>query len=220
MIRIILTRSGVRRASPDHHGKDLEAVQAEASLPDYRAHIMKDKFVRRLPAPDVTTGTELVRHDEVSIMKHAVWLIAFFLGIVLSTSCLDARTQQKPAALTSASSSTPNEENKKVSIAELKRLYANATSELDRRAVCLRAIDEGAIYRTGPISLVDEIFGTHFASTLPTKRDKKGIGVIDFAAQPQNGPSNEAVAHTGWFMAVEYDDNGDIQNYYLTNLHK
>lgn len=164
--------------------------------------------------------TELVRHDEVFNMKHAVWLIALFLGMVLSISCLNPQTQQKRAALTSASSSSPTEEIKKMSIAELKRLYASATSELDRRAVCLRAIDEGAIYRTGPISSVDEIFGTHFAGTLPTKRDKKGIGVIDFAAQPQNGPSSEAVAHKGWFMAVEYDDNGDIQNYYLSNLHK
>src|SRR5712691_7865495 len=53
------------------------------------------------------------------------------------------------------------------SLAELKRLYEAAQSQYERRAVSLRAIDEGAIKPGQSISSVDAIFGTHVASRLP-----------------------------------------------------
>jgi len=125
---------------------------------------------------------------------------------------------------TQVAASKQGEENKKVPNTELRRLYERATSEYERRAICLQAIDQGAIFRTGPVSAIDEIFGTNFGSNLPTKKEIKRTVVVHFAqpTTPVPSPDGRAVArgYTGWFLVVEYDYNGDIQNYYLTNLHK
>jgi len=93
-----------------------------------------------------------------------------------------------------------------VSIAELKRVYDLAQSEAQRRDVALRAIDEGVIqtFPHVPVSTLDAIFGTHLDST-----KKPGTGVINFTP----------AAGSGWFMSVDYDRDGAITNYYLTNLH-
>ncbi|MGA9994774.1 MAG: hypothetical protein WBP93_05125 [Pyrinomonadaceae bacterium] len=112
-----------------------------------------------------------------------------------------------------------------VSITELKRLYEAAKSEKERRDVCLRAIDEGVIQTYGPvpISTIDEIFGTHFASDVPTRKESRRLVVVDLVpstASPQSGGKAEAVGHTGWFLAVVYNYDGNIENYYLTNIHK
>lgn len=153
--------------------------------------------------------------------KQFGWLIILLSGVVFSTFCAAVQRDRKQEAPTPVSKST-QEENDKVSIAQLKRLYGLASSEFERRAICLRAIDEVVIFRTGPVSSVDEIFGTKFATNLPSKRENKRIAAVDFATQSESVPSDDTVAksHTGWFMAIEYDYNGDIQNYYLTNLHK
>ena len=157
----------------------------------------------------------------VVVNKQTACLIVLLLSIPLSSSCAATQRDGRREAPTPISKSTP-EEKQKVSITELKRLYGSATSEFERRAICLRAIDEGVIFRTGPISSIDEIFGTKFAADLPTKREIKRIAVIDFAVETKSAPSDDTVArgHSGWFMVIEYDYNGDIQNYYLTNLHK
>src|SRR6267142_2995264 len=110
------------------------------------------------------------------------------------------------------------------SIAELKRLYESANSEYDRRAVCLRAIDEGAIRRGAPISSIDEIFGTHFAGDLPNRQESFRSVAIDFAKHvaPPQRPNIAMSAHdyVGWFVGFQYDPDGKIQNYSLTNVHK
>jgi hypothetical protein len=110
-----------------------------------------------------------------------------------------------------------------MTIAELKILYSAATSEFERRTICLQSIDQRAFFRTGPVASIDEIFGTHFAAKLPTKKESRRIGTVEFApAAPvlpsADGTHEKAPGSKGWFMAVEYDYNGQIQNYYLTNL--
>jgi hypothetical protein len=110
------------------------------------------------------------------------------------------------------------------SVAELARLYKAANSEYERRAVCLRAIDEGLIRLGGHVSSIDEIFGTHFSSNLQKGNGAIAKDIILFATQisptPAPGGRPVGVDYVGWYMAVEYNDKGDIQNYYLTNLHK
>jgi hypothetical protein len=111
---------------------------------------------------------------------------------------------------------------KTLTVAELKQLYEAAKSESERRAVCLRAIDEGVIqvYGRGRVSTLDEIFGTRLASDLPTKKEREQKAAIDFSPAAPGPDNSRATANAGWFLAVEYDYNGDIANYYLTNLHK
>src|SRR5262249_25016880 len=55
----------------------------------------------------------------------------------------------------------------KALILELKQLYETAKSEDERREVCLRAIDARIIYYLGPVSSVDAIFGTSYATNPP-----------------------------------------------------
>lgn len=110
------------------------------------------------------------------------------------------------------------------SVTELQRLYRAAGSEQERRVVCLRAIDEGAVYRGGPVANLDQIFGTHFASELPAAGQIKSGKPILFATQLSQSPTPdgiaEAVPYIGSYLAVQYDHDGKVQYYYLSNLHK
>lgn len=109
-------------------------------------------------------------------------------------------------------------------IAELKERYAAAKSESERREIGLRAIDEGVVKTYGPVSTIDELFGTHMVSQLPTKKEGKRIGVVNFVSPVPISPSPEVKAEAAgqdrWFMAVEYDYNGNLKNYFLTNTQK
>jgi len=107
----------------------------------------------------------------------------------------------------------------KVSIEELKRLYDSAKTEYERRDVCLRAIDQGTIYRDGPVSALDAIFGTHFASKLP-RAGESNYGSVQFVPFVPSPDNSKAAANVGWRLSVEYSTTGKIVNYYLTNLHK
>lgn len=121
-------------------------------------------------------------------------------------------------------SSYEQESKGRTSILELRGLYEDAQSERERRAACLRALDEGVIHTYGPVSTIDALFGTQLASQLPTEKEGKRTGVIDFVSHVPISPNpevkTEAAGQNGWFMAVEYDYNGNIQNYYLTNVRK
>jgi len=108
-------------------------------------------------------------------------------------------------------------------IAELGRLYHAAQTEQQRRAVCLRAVDEGKISLRTPVSTLDQIFGTHFALNLP-KEGTIAKDLILFATQPQPPSKSEgraeAIAYVGSYLAIDYDHQGNVQNYFLSNLHK
>lgn len=108
-------------------------------------------------------------------------------------------------------------------VAELARLYQAAQTEQERRAVCLRAIDEGRISAGSPVATFDQTFGTHFAVKLPTE-GTVAKDLILFATQPKL-PSRsdgrvEAIADVGSYFAFDYDHQGNVQYYFLSNLHK
>ena len=109
---------------------------------------------------------------------------------------------------------------KTVSADELRRLYEAAQSEQERRAICLRAIDEGVMQTYHPISPIDEIFGTHFASNLPGRKESIRKASIDLVAVMPSPNDSKSPGHSGWFVAIEYDNYGTLLNYYLTNVHK
>jgi hypothetical protein len=108
-------------------------------------------------------------------------------------------------------------------ITELARIYQAARTEQERRAVCLRAIDEGRISFGSPVVTLDQIFGTHFASKPPGK-GKVAKDLILFATQreppSQSEAYAEAIGYFGSYLALDYDDEGTVQYYYLSNLHK
>lgn len=112
------------------------------------------------------------------------------------------------------------ESKRKELIAELKRLYEAAKSESERRAVCLRAIDEGVIRNGGHVSSVDGIFGTHFANDLPTRKEGTRNASVDFGSSPGRADNSTKTAQVGWVLSVEYGDDGSLYNYSLSNMKK
>lgn len=141
--------------------------------------------------------------------------------ILLLCSCTNG---DKERELLPQVTNSNSEASRQTSVTELQRLYRAAGSEQERRAVCLRAIDEGAVYRGGSVANVDQIFGTHFASDLPAAGQIKSGKPILFATQPSPSPRPdgfaEAVPYVGSYLAVDYDHEGKVQYYYLSNLHK
>jgi hypothetical protein len=107
-------------------------------------------------------------------------------------------------------------------IAELRRQYETAQSEDERRAVCIQAIDEDAVSTYMPVTAVDALFGTHLASQLPTKKEAIRTGILELAPSTQTAAPEKDKARTshGWFLAVEYEHDGNITNYYLSNVRK
>ena len=110
--------------------------------------------------------------------------------------------------------------DQRATIAELKQRYQISRTEQERRDICLIAIDQGFISRTGPVSVVDELFGTQFAGSLPSKKEALRTVTVDFLPEAPSADNSVAAGRKGWFLAVTYDFNGEVQNYFLTNLHK
>ena len=141
--------------------------------------------------------------------------------ILLLLSCTRG---DKEKALLPPVTNANNEASRGTSATELQRLYRAASSEQERRAVCLRAIDEGAVYRGGPVANIDQVFGTHFASELPAAGQIKSAKHILFETQLSPSPRpdglHEAVPYVGSYLAVDYDHEGRVKYYYLSNLHK
>ena len=105
-------------------------------------------------------------------------------------------------------------------IDRLAKAYRAARTELERRAVCLDAIDAGVVARDRPVAVVDLIFGTTYAKKLPPAGGGLEAGVVDFHPPLPSGSDAVASAYIGWYLAFEFDSTGKLQNYYLSNLHK
>jgi hypothetical protein len=101
----------------------------------------------------------------------------------------------------------------------LQEKYAAASSQEERRDVCLKAIDEGVIQTFGPVhvSMIDTLFGTHLASKLPTKSERTKWSRVYFS--PLAG-SESSDSEQSWFLAVEYAFDGTLQDYYVSNVWK
>lgn len=148
-----------------------------------------------------------------------------WVGIWILTTALTERSRTTIFPICTKGLSRRVDGNGPPSSADLRQQYQTARSERERRDVALQAIDEGVIQTFGRvnISTVDAIFGTHLASQLPTNKEDKRTGIVDFASSPTTSAgSGKDGARTsdGWFMAVEYYSNGNIANYYLTNVRK
>jgi hypothetical protein len=129
-----------------------------------------------------------------------VWLLC----IVLSLVC--------------AESARPEPQD--ININRLARAYREARTDLERRTVCLEAIDAGLVARGHSVAVIDAVFGTTYAKKLPPTGSKVEWGVVEFHPLPSPPSDATSAAHMGWFLAFEFDSSGAVQNYYLSNLHK
>ena len=99
------------------------------------------------------------------------------------------------------------------------KAYRAASTEFDRRTVCLEAIDSGVVARGRPVAVIDAIFGTAYAKKLP-RGDELETGVVHFHPPLASGNDAMASAYAGWYLAFQFDSAGTLQNYHLSNLHK
>jgi len=104
-------------------------------------------------------------------------------------------------------------------IAQLSRKYSHASSEKEKMAICIEAIDSGIICQGASITDVDLLFGTNFSKWLPDKGGEDEIRTVNFV-DPIGGSETVQAAMRGWYLVVVYGENGIIRKYYLTNIHK
>ena len=104
-------------------------------------------------------------------------------------------------------------------VTELSTRYKAASTELQRRAICLEAIDRGTLGRRCPIERVDLIFGTHFRDDIPMPGKSFVKRAVYFADLPPS-PDNVAAVMMGWYFVVVFDSEGLVQDYFLSNAHK
>ena len=128
-----------------------------------------------------------------------LWILCLVLSFLYGTSVTGAQ---------------PDKE-----VDRLAKAYRAARTEVERRALCIDAIDAGVVARDRSVAVVDAVFGTTYARKLP-RGSKLETGVVDFHPPLPSGSDAVASAHTGWYLAFEFDSTGRLQNYYLSNLHK
>ncbi|HKP03955.1 MAG TPA: hypothetical protein VJU77_11435 [Chthoniobacterales bacterium] len=98
--------------------------------------------------------------------------------------------------------------------------YKLASSEKERMQLCIEAIDLGLVYRGGSIRDFDSLFGTRLSANIPAKGKSVEKGCLFFVDNPPSPSEDIAAVMTGWYLVVEFDSGGMIQNYFLSNLHK
>ena len=155
-------------------------------------------------------------------LRRAVCQMALATPLLLASltgACRNAAEPQIP----------PNDLSNKTrepQLLELSRMYQAAQDQFARRAVSLKAIDEGALRPGVNLWLVDQIFGTHFEPDWAARKiDHEGAVIVHFVPEkddPSPAPDLRAEARGffGWFLVLEYDDHGIVHNYYLSNIHK
>jgi hypothetical protein len=101
---------------------------------------------------------------------------------------------------------------------ELHSRYETAPNDVERRNICILAIDKGAIQTFGPVkvSTLDAIFGSHV-----DRIRKKGIPgkaeILLTSAAAQDAGEQPKLDSTVWRLVIDYTGDGSLSNYYLTN---
>src|SRR5262249_57624859 len=96
--------------------------------------------------------------EGIAMKKRRLAQVLLWTGFLMLNNCTNLKQGEQNVI---SAESKQKEGEQKTAVPELRRLYDAAKSEYERRAVCLRAIDERTIYRGGEVSTVDAILGTH-----------------------------------------------------------
>ena len=99
--------------------------------------------------------------------------------------------------------------------------YKRASSERERLAICIDVIDRGLISVGTSVKTFDAIFGTKLMKQLPAPGEPFEKGGIDFAEQLKIEKDNaQQVPYVGWYCQIEFDNQGTIRSYFLSNMSK
>src|SRR5262249_39284885 len=158
--------------------------------------------------------------EEVAMKKRQLAHVSLWAGFLLLNGCASLKQGEQNVI---SAGSKQEERKQKTSVPELRRLYDAAKSEYERRAVCLRAIDERAIHPGGGISTVDAILGTHFSEKLRAN-GSMGWDVVHFdsgapGVYDERGWVKDST-EPGWYLAIQHNQSGQIIHYFISNLHR
>lgn len=117
---------------------------------------------------------------------------------------------------TSARGTQPNDKE----IERFAKAYRAAHTELERRAVCLEAIDAGVIAVGRPVAVVDAIFGTNYARKRRPPLHELETGTVEFHPLPPLRRNDVQAAFVGWYFGFSFDSAGQLETYSLSNVHK
>jgi hypothetical protein len=106
-------------------------------------------------------------------------------------------------------------------INDFAKRYAHAKSELEKRTVCIEAIDKGVVARGISIRNVKLLFGPDLTEKVGVDQDGASYGIVDFI-RPKKAEAGKAVSDyvAGWYLVIYYDQSGLVLNYHLSNVHK
>jgi hypothetical protein len=96
-----------------------------------------------------------------------------------------------------------------LTVEEFAAKYKAATSQQQRRDVCLSAIDDKVIRVGGSIASITAVCGNDFTSNHGTFKGHR-LGIVWF--KRNRGPI------VGWRLAVLYNDEGKIVSFKLTDI--
>jgi hypothetical protein len=106
-------------------------------------------------------------------------------------------------------------------VEEFAAKYKRASSEQERMAICIEVIDRGLISVGNSVKTFDAIFGTMLMKQLPAPGAPLKKGGVDFAEQLKVEKDDvQQIPHIGWYCEVEFDDQGTIRRYFLSNMGK
>jgi hypothetical protein len=106
-------------------------------------------------------------------------------------------------------------------VEEFSTKYKRASTERERMAVCIEVIDKGLISVGASVKTFDAIFGTKLMKQLPAPGEPFEKSGIDFAEQLKIEKDNaQQVPYVGWYFQIEFDHQGTIRSYFLSNMSK
>ncbi len=111
---------------------------------------------------------------------------------------------------------------RRATLPELARQYRSTANEIQKRDICLRAIEFDYVKRGGSLDAVRQLCGSDFHELGKDPKDPDwDHGVADFAPVPPPRYIHGMIASLvpeGWYLIVQY--SGDvIRDYYISNVH-
>jgi hypothetical protein len=97
--------------------------------------------------------------------------------------------------------------------------YARAKTEVQKRSVCINAIDAGVVRAGAPVDVLKKIFGQDFEDFGADSKSNR-LAIVHFV--PPWRSTNQMVSDVfrGWYFAVTYTPHGAVLNYHLSNVGK
>jgi hypothetical protein len=97
--------------------------------------------------------------------------------------------------------------------------YARAKTEVEKRTVCIEAIDAGVVRGGVSIEVLKRVFGSDFEDSGIDSRSNR-LARVNFVSPWRSTNPLVSDVYRGWYLAVSYTADGAVFSYHLSNLGK